>query len=130
MNTNEFTESTRPTLLSIGHEFERNVSKGRKGVILFSLGSLVKSSDMPVAVRRADGRVKLLITHAGMNSVQEAIHFGVPMVTVPLFADQLIYAASSTSSASSKRESRRDAKENQEISTDIRFRTPAKTLEA
>ncbi|PIO72209.1 hypothetical protein TELCIR_05871 [Teladorsagia circumcincta] len=66
MNTNEFTESTRPTLLSIGHvggssiatprplsdEFERIVSKGREGVILFSLGSLVKSSDMPVAARR------------------------------------------------------------------------------
>ncbi|KAK6029003.1 UDP-glucoronosyl and UDP-glucosyl transferase [Ostertagia ostertagi] len=67
MNTNEFTESTRPTLLSIGHvggssistprplsdEFERIVSKGSRGAILFSLGSLVKFSDMPVTVRRA-----------------------------------------------------------------------------
>ncbi|KAK6062037.1 UDP-glucoronosyl and UDP-glucosyl transferase, partial [Cooperia oncophora] len=148
MNCNEFTESTRPTLLSIHHvggsaistprplsnEFEHVVSKGAKGVILFSLGSLVKSSDMPVAVRRAfteafqsfpeyviiwkvdrvsnvtysnivyydwvpqvdllaDGRVKLLITHAGMNSIQEAVLFGVPMVTVPLFADQYTNAA-------------------------------------
>uniref|UniRef100_A0A7I4Z768 UDP-glucuronosyltransferase n=1 Tax=Haemonchus contortus TaxID=6289 RepID=A0A7I4Z768_HAECO len=148
MNTNEFTESTRPTLLSIHHvggcaisppqplseEFEQIVSKGSKGVILFSLGSLVKSSDMPVFVRRAfteafqsfpdyvilwkedrkfnstnsnifyydwvpqvdllaDGRVKLFITHAGMNSIQEALLFGVPMVTVPLFADQYTNAA-------------------------------------
>ncbi|EYC30940.1 hypothetical protein Y032_0004g1861 [Ancylostoma ceylanicum] len=143
MNTNEFTESTRPTLRSIQYvggsatpdpqpldeEFEWIVSRGAKGAILFSLGSLVKSSDMPVAVRKAfldafatftdyvilwkddthvnssypniyfrdwvpqvdllaDGRVKLFITHGGMNSMQESLLFGIPMITVPLFADQ------------------------------------------
>ncbi|KAL6737601.1 hypothetical protein Aduo_011228 [Ancylostoma duodenale] len=143
MNTNEFTESTRPTLRSIQYvggsatrdpqplneEFEWIVSRGSKGAILFSLGSLVKPSDMPVAVRKAfmdafrtftdyvilwkddtqlnssypniyfrdwvpqvdllaDGRVKLFITHGGMNSMQESLLFGVPMITVPLFADQ------------------------------------------
>ncbi|KAK6751912.1 hypothetical protein RB195_003372 [Necator americanus] len=143
MNTNEFTESTRPTLRSIQYvggattldpsslddEFEWIVSRGTKGVILFSLGSLVKPSDMPADMYKAfldafrtftdyvilwknddifnstysniyfrewlpqvdllaDGRVKLFITHGGMNSIQEALLFGVPMITVPLFADQ------------------------------------------
>ncbi|KAJ1372340.1 hypothetical protein KIN20_034473 [Parelaphostrongylus tenuis] len=143
MNTNEFTESTRPTLRSIHYvggsaiptpqplsdEFERIVSKGTKGVILFSLGSLVKSSQMPADIRQAfteafrsfrdyvviwkddgvlntttpnihyhswlpqvdllaDGRVKVFITHGGMNSIHEALLFGVPMITLPLFADQ------------------------------------------
>uniref|UniRef100_A0A158QJQ4 UDP-glucuronosyltransferase n=1 Tax=Haemonchus placei TaxID=6290 RepID=A0A158QJQ4_HAEPC len=123
-----------PRLHNLIQEFERIVSKSSKGVILFSLGSLVKSSDMPMDVRRAfteafqsfpdyvilwkedrkfnitnsnifyydwipqvdllaDGRVKLFITHAGMNSIQEALLFGVPMVTVPLFADQYTNAA-------------------------------------
>ncbi|VDO97925.1 unnamed protein product [Heligmosomoides polygyrus] len=130
-----------PQLRDLTREFEEIVSRGVKGVIMFSLGSLVKSSDMPAGIRRvpaygadlhcsafveafrsfpeyvviwkddvesnstlpniyfrnwlpqkdllAGGRVKLFITHCGMNSIQEALLFGVPMVTVPLFADQV-----------------------------------------
>uniref|UniRef100_A0A915KY27 glucuronosyltransferase n=1 Tax=Romanomermis culicivorax TaxID=13658 RepID=A0A915KY27_ROMCU len=32
--------------------------------------------------------VKAFITHAGFNSILEACTYGVPLVTIPLFADQ------------------------------------------
>ncbi|KAB0792797.1 hypothetical protein PPYR_14756 [Photinus pyralis] len=32
--------------------------------------------------------IKLFITHGGLQSINEAIHFGVPMVGMPIFADQ------------------------------------------
>ena len=33
-------------------------------------------------------RMKAFITHGGMNSVTEAINFGIPMVAIPLLGDQ------------------------------------------
>ena len=33
-------------------------------------------------------RASLFLTHAGMNSVSEAIHFGVPLVCIPIDFDQ------------------------------------------
>ncbi|EPB80685.1 UDP-glucoronosyl and UDP-glucosyl transferase [Ancylostoma ceylanicum] len=121
MNTNEFTESTRPTLRSIQYvggsatpdpqpldeEFEWIVSRGAKAfldafatftdyVILWKDDTHVNSSYPNIYFRDwvpqvdllADGRVKLFITHGGMNSMQESLLFGIPMITVPLFADQ------------------------------------------
>lgn len=36
----------------------------------------------------AHPQVKLMIYHGGVNGVYEAIYHGVPMVLLPLFADQ------------------------------------------
>ncbi|GLH05009.1 UDP-glucuronosyltransferase, partial [Gryllus bimaculatus] len=103
------------------------------GVIYFSLGSNVRSVDMPEAKRNsfiqafsklkqkvlwkweadslpgqpknvrlgkwlpqhdilAHPNVKLFITHGGLMSTQEATYFGVPLVAVPIMADQKVNA--------------------------------------
>ncbi|PAV61366.1 hypothetical protein WR25_26374 [Diploscapter pachys] len=145
LNTNEFTESSRPTIPAVRHiggatipepkplgpEMESIMSKAKKGVVLFSLGSVVNGDKMPEDVRSAfldafrsfpdyqfvwkssknfqanfthpnvhyqswvpqvdllaDPRLKAFITHGGMNSILEALYFGVPLITLPVFGDQ------------------------------------------
>ncbi|XP_050523255.1 UDP-glycosyltransferase UGT5-like [Daktulosphaira vitifoliae] len=101
----------------------------KKGVVYFSLGSVIRSADMPkeiqsmllselskieqtvlwkwegdklpqlpknVIVRKwfpqndilAHPKCKLFITHGGIHSIIEAVHFGVPMLSMPVFGDQ------------------------------------------
>lgn len=43
-----------------------------------------------------DGRSNVFITHTGLNSLEEAVHAGVPMITMPLVWDQLHNAAIAT----------------------------------
>ncbi|KAK6734082.1 hypothetical protein RB195_017699 [Necator americanus] len=150
MNVNEFTETPRPTaniLRYIGgaaiykpeklNEKMNAILNERPMNVLFSLGSLAQSKDMPMRLKQdiiaafasfpdatfiwkyedennsvlfknypnihimkwipqmellADKRLSLFITHAGMNSVLEAIFCGKPMVTIPLFVDQALNA--------------------------------------
>ena len=49
---------------------------------------LVKSAPQIDILRRAS----VFISHCGMNSTSESVHFGVPMVCIPLSADQPIVA--------------------------------------
>ncbi|CAH0391320.1 unnamed protein product [Bemisia tabaci] len=48
---------------------------------------------MPQSSVLAHPKVKLFITQGGLQSFQEAVHFGVPTVTIPWFIDQELMAA-------------------------------------
>ncbi|CAE7579436.1 UGT2B20 [Symbiodinium natans] len=40
----------------------------------------------------ASGRISSFVTHCGLNSVHEALHFGVPMLGLPFVGDQMVTA--------------------------------------
>ncbi|KAK6737810.1 hypothetical protein RB195_020113 [Necator americanus] len=145
-NVHEFAESPRPTTNMIRYiggstlyeakPLEKDLDdllNEREATVLFSLGSVAKSKNMPEWLRNdiihtfnsfpnvtfiwkyedddlitsgshpnihlmrwipqvdllADKRLSLFITHGGMNSMLEAMHYGKPVIAIPLFGDQL-----------------------------------------
>ncbi|XP_046442503.1 uncharacterized protein LOC124192956 isoform X1 [Daphnia pulex] len=47
---------------------------------------------MPLQDLLGHPKIRLLITHGGLNSKQEAVYHGVPFIALPVFADQPINA--------------------------------------
>ncbi|KHJ87669.1 UDP-glucoronosyl and UDP-glucosyl transferase [Oesophagostomum dentatum] len=101
INVNEFTETPRPTTNMVKYiggsalrdpkPLTEDLSKlldKNSVTVLFSMGSLVQSKDMPDWLKRADPRLSVFITHGGMNSILEGMHLGKPMIVIPMFADQ------------------------------------------
>ncbi|XP_077294108.1 UDP-glycosyltransferase UGT5-like [Arctopsyche grandis] len=62
------------------------LDSAKEGVVYFSMGSILNSSQM------THSNVKLFISHGGLLSFTEAIHFGVPLLIIPIFCDQNINA--------------------------------------
>ncbi|WEV64602.1 macrolide family glycosyltransferase [Bifidobacterium sp. ESL0732] len=71
-------------ILSVGHNFER----GKLGEIPGNI-HIYESVDQLSVLRKAS----VFLTHGGMNSVNEALYYGVPLVAVPMADDQPTVAA-------------------------------------
>ncbi|KAK7797482.1 hypothetical protein U0070_021441, partial [Myodes glareolus] len=77
-------------------------TSGEHGVVVFTLGSMVSnmSEDKANAIAWALAQIpqkndllghpktKAFVTHGGANGIYEAIHFGIPMIGIPLFGEQ------------------------------------------
>ncbi|VDL67612.1 unnamed protein product [Nippostrongylus brasiliensis] len=92
----------------LDEKFSRIMSKGSKGVVIVSMGTIapfyafsdaVKSAFVKVfqsmtdyhfvlKITKTHPRLKLFFMHGGVNGLMEAMLRGVPVVVVPIFADQ------------------------------------------
>ncbi|MDF7665286.1 macrolide family glycosyltransferase [Bifidobacterium sp. ESL0745] len=71
-------------ILSVGHNFNR----GKLGEIPSNI-HIYESVDQLSVLRKAS----VFLTHGGMNSVNEALYYGVPLVAMPMADDQPTVAA-------------------------------------
>ncbi|KAI7815290.1 UDP-glycosyltransferase [Rhyzopertha dominica] len=120
-------------------DLEKFMNEAEAGVIYFSMGSNLKSKDMPIEKREAilkalsklkekvlwkfeddslpaqpanvkvekwlpqqdvlaHPNIKAFITHGGLLSTIETIYHGVPIIGIPIFADQMMNMAKSAAS--------------------------------
>ncbi|KAK7795703.1 hypothetical protein U0070_006884, partial [Myodes glareolus] len=70
---------------------------GEHGVVVFSLGSWsemcqktkpMQSHGPLPRFHKSHPKTKAFVTHGGANGIYEAIHFGIPMIGIPLFGEQ------------------------------------------
>ncbi|GBP42162.1 UDP-glucuronosyltransferase 2B15 [Eumeta japonica] len=130
-------------ILGKREDLQKLMDDARNGVIYFSMGSNLKSKDLPDKMKRdflemfgqlnqtviwkfedalsglpknvhilkwapqqsilAHPNCILFITHGGLLSTTETVHFGVPIVGIPVFADQFINVDKSVSRGFAKR---------------------------
>nr|XP_021191136.2 UDP-glucosyltransferase 2 [Helicoverpa armigera]XP_021191137.2 UDP-glucosyltransferase 2 [Helicoverpa armigera]WRX06273.1 UGT40F2 [Helicoverpa armigera] len=113
-------------------DLQKIMDSAKHGVIYFSMGSNLKSKDLPDELKQgllkvfgglkqtviwkfeenlpntpknvhivqwapqqsilAHPNLVLFVTHGGLLSITEAVHFGVPLIAIPVFADQYLNA--------------------------------------
>ncbi|CAH1636133.1 unnamed protein product [Spodoptera littoralis] len=117
---------------SLPEDLKKIMDNANNGVIYFSMGSNLKSKELPDELKNgllevfgglqqtvlwkfeenlpnkpknvhivqwapqqsilAHHNLKLFVTHGGLLSLTEAVHFGVPLIVIPVFADQFLNA--------------------------------------
>nr|ANI22000.1 UDP-glycosyltransferase 40D3 [Spodoptera exigua] len=120
---------------ALPEDLKKIMDNAKNGVVYFSMGSNLKSKDMPEEIKRdllkmfgtlkqtvlwkfeekpeklpsnvhilqwapqpailSHPNLAVFVTHGGLLSTTEAVHFGVPIIGIPVFADQFMNVAKS-----------------------------------